>query len=122
MGRRVSLATDLEYDLEQVPDHRTVGGVVWIFVQGVTAWSHADDDADTCPACGGGKLPRNRYCLRCDRAGLDNVAKYPGEPVGSRLNPDYKPDHGPVYAPADDGLAGGVGRKSAKRQTSRAAG
>jgi hypothetical protein len=60
-----------------------------------------------CRCCGGRPLRWSHYCCRCDRAGKDGRARYPGLPVGSAMRPDWVGDDRPKYAPHPS-LRGGV--------------
>lgn len=110
---RTYCASDLGIDLDSFEARRSPRE--WVYITGVGPWD-ASDDAEyrdgehECPACGRMRgdppvSPVSRYCLRCDSAGLDGRIGYPGEPVGSRIDPDYVPDvRGEAYRP--DPLAG----------------
>jgi hypothetical protein len=88
----------------------------WLFLMGDYPWNGDDlaGDLGCCPVCRGERLRGSRYCLRCDRSGLDSKIEFPGLPIGYALDPSYGASEPTVCAP-DPRLAGGVEGKSRKR-------
>lgn len=120
MGKKIRNATDLGLDLDRIAARRVPRD--WMYIDGVEPWSMADEalyraGLARCKGCGrhrddGPVSPASRYCGRCDSAGLDGRVNYPGEEVGSRIDPDYPAE--PTKVPAiRNGLRGGKGRRQA---------
>lgn len=114
-GRTVN-ATDCGVNLDHFPAQvRRITD--WVYLQGCEPWDMASHAAaflglGPCPICKGLPLKKSRYCLGCDRTGLDGKVEFAGLDIDSCPDPDY-PTTGTIYDP-EQGLAGGVEPKPAK--------
>lgn len=104
--------TDAGIVAETIEDRRC--GPSFIFLEGREAWEMAAHAAaflgiGDCPICQGKPLRGKRYCLGCDRTGLDRRATFPGLGVDQCPDPEWHASAS-VYDPGED-LAGGVGRR-----------
>jgi hypothetical protein len=116
LARRTFNATDLGINLDRIADNRAPSQ--WIYLEGIETWQRLKADryragVDRCQVCGRYKTskpvrPASRYCLACDSAGLDGVARYPGLDVDSAPNVDYDGATPTTYSP-DPTLSGGKG-------------
>jgi hypothetical protein len=117
MARRMICASDLRIDFDRIEDNRAPSQ--WIYLEGVTLLERIKEDRHRagvapCQVCGRTRKtkrplsPRSRYCLGCDSAGLDGIARYPGLDVDSAPNVDWEGGTPTKYV-ADPKLAGGKG-------------
>jgi len=88
--------TDVKLDPDQIPAPGSPAGA-YILIQGCEPWTMAREALSRaglapCPACEGRPLPRRSYCLVCDRASTDGRVLYPGLPVDSHPDPDWRDD------------------------------
>lgn len=70
---------------------------VTLFVGHDLPWPVPSPPTGGCGICSGVELPRNAYCILCDRSGIEWEIPLPTKSERPRQ-------------PADDGLAGGMGR------------
>ncbi len=93
----------------------------WFYLEGCRPWTGPNVPGEPCKVCGGGRLRKTGYCLGCDRTGLDGKVVFPGERIGSRMDPHYRADP-TACVPNAKGLAGGKagGRVKPKGRRKRA--
>lgn len=83
---QIATFTDVGIDPDRLADDRDPD---WLFLEGSCCENDwAAGNTATCPVCEG-EIYGYRYCLRCDSAGLDGRADYPGLPIGYAMIMDY---------------------------------